>query len=31
MLNRKPGEPIFYYCEKCEIEWDTGLREASDF
>lgn len=28
--NRSAGDPIRYYCPKCDIEWDTGLREASE-
>jgi predicted RNA-binding Zn-ribbon protein involved in translation (DUF1610 family) len=28
--SRGAGDPIRYYCSKCDIEWDTGLRESSD-
>jgi hypothetical protein len=24
------GDPIRFYCPKCDIEWDTGLRESDD-
>ena len=30
ILDRRAGDPIRYYCSQCDIEWDTGLREASD-
>jgi hypothetical protein len=30
ILSRKAGDPIHYYCSKCDIEWDTGLRESSE-
>ena len=30
VLRRKAGDPIHYYCGKCDIEWDTGLREAGN-
>jgi predicted RNA-binding Zn-ribbon protein involved in translation (DUF1610 family) len=23
-------EPIIYYCDKCDIEWDTGMYIADD-
>ena len=26
---RNYGDPIHYYCDKCDIEWATGLREAT--
>ena len=28
--HRKADDPIRYYCQKCDIEWDTGLKEAGD-
>jgi hypothetical protein len=27
---RVPGDPIRYYCDACDVEWDTCLREAKD-
>ncbi len=29
VIDRRPGEPLRYYCGTCDIEWDTGLRESS--
>lgn len=26
--DRAVGDPIRFHCPKCDIEWDTGLREA---
>lgn len=28
--DRSPGDPIAFRCERCAIEWDTGLRESRD-
>jgi predicted RNA-binding Zn-ribbon protein involved in translation (DUF1610 family) len=28
--DRNAGDPLRYHCSQCDIEWDTGLREASD-
>lgn len=25
---RKDGDPINYYCQNCDIEWETGLSET---
>lgn len=30
IVSRKPGDPIRYYCRKCEVEWDTRLRESGE-
>lgn len=29
-VHRAAGQPIRYTCDRCQIEWDTGLREAGD-
>ncbi len=28
--SRSAGDPIRYYCDTCQIEWDTGLRESRE-
>ena len=28
IINRKEGDPLNYVCKKCDIEWETGLREG---
>ncbi|MBN1997617.1 hypothetical protein JW935_08705 [candidate division KSB1 bacterium] len=30
VAERKGGDPIDYYCPTCDIQWQTGLREAED-
>lgn len=29
-VNRSPADPILYYCPRCNIEWDTRLRESGE-
>ena len=28
--HRKEGDPINFHCERCDIEWETGLSESED-
>jgi hypothetical protein len=28
LLDRKAGDPINYYCQNCDVEWETTLHEA---
>jgi predicted RNA-binding Zn-ribbon protein involved in translation (DUF1610 family) len=30
LVNRSPGDPIMYYCQNCQTEWDTRLRESGE-
>ena len=28
--SREAQDPIRYHCARCDVEWDTGLRESGD-
>lgn len=28
--SRSPGEPIEYFCPRCDVIWETGFFESSD-
>jgi predicted RNA-binding Zn-ribbon protein involved in translation (DUF1610 family) len=28
LVRRQAGDPVVYFCDRCDVEWDTGLREA---
>lgn len=27
--HRQPRQPINFYCSRCDVEWETGLKERS--
>lgn len=28
IVDRGPGDPVLYYCRRCDVEWDTRARES---
>ncbi len=28
--SREAGDPIRYYCPRCDVEWETGLSESGE-